>query len=209
LHENQLTHTDLKPENILFVNSEYTVVYNPEKRSERSVTCTEVRVVDFGSATFDNEHHSTIVSTRHYRAPEVILDLGWSQPCDVWSIGCILFEYYSGYTLYQAHENLEHLAMMERTHGPIPPTMIRRSRNTFLEVVWTGIITRGQLKSSEKTSYMQGVSEDHLQFFDLLEGLLQFDPDQRLSLSTALHHPFFTRLSSTRFNSYPSAPGCY
>lgn len=34
---------------------------------------TAIRVVDFGSATFDHEHHSTIVSTRHYRAPEVIL----------------------------------------------------------------------------------------------------------------------------------------
>lgn len=34
---------------------------------------TDVRLIDFGSATFDHEHHSTIVSTRHYRAPEVIL----------------------------------------------------------------------------------------------------------------------------------------
>lgn len=33
----------------------------------------DVRLIDFGSATFDHEHHSTIVSTRHYRAPEVIL----------------------------------------------------------------------------------------------------------------------------------------
>ena len=33
----------------------------------------EIRLIDFGSATFDHEHHSTIVSTRHYRAPEVIL----------------------------------------------------------------------------------------------------------------------------------------
>lgn len=35
--------------------------------------CSDVRLIDFGSATFDHEHHSTIVSTRHYRAPEVIL----------------------------------------------------------------------------------------------------------------------------------------
>ena len=62
---------------------------------------TELRVIDFGSATFDWEHHSTIVSTRHYRAPEVILELGWSQPCDVWSVGCILFELYLGFTLFQ------------------------------------------------------------------------------------------------------------
>lgn len=36
---------------------------------------TDVRLIDFGSATFDHEHHSTIVSTRHYRAPEVILGM--------------------------------------------------------------------------------------------------------------------------------------
>eukprot|EP00076_Gallus_gallus_P033627 XP_024999165.1 dual specificity protein kinase CLK2 isoform X2 [Gallus gallus] len=102
LHDNKLTHTDLKPENILFVNSDYELTYNLEKkRDERSVKSTAIRVVDFGSATFDHEHHSTIVSTRHYRAPEVILELGWSQPCDVWSIGCIIFEYYVGFTLFQ------------------------------------------------------------------------------------------------------------
>lgn len=34
---------------------------------------TDVRLIDFGSATFDDEYHSSVVSTRHYRAPEVIL----------------------------------------------------------------------------------------------------------------------------------------
>ncbi|XP_061102195.1 dual specificity protein kinase CLK2-like [Conger conger] len=107
LHDNKLTNTDLKPENILFVNSDFTMTYNVEKkREERTVKSTSVRLVDFGSATFDHEHHSTIVSTRHYHAPEVLLELGWSQPCDVWSIGCILFEYYLGFTLFQVHPYL-------------------------------------------------------------------------------------------------------
>jgi len=39
----------------------------------RRIRCTDIRLIDFGSATFDDDHHSTIVSTRHYRAPEVIL----------------------------------------------------------------------------------------------------------------------------------------
>lgn len=39
----------------------------------RVVKNSDVRLIDFGSATFDDEHHSTVVSTRHYRAPEVIL----------------------------------------------------------------------------------------------------------------------------------------
>ena len=71
---------------------------------------TRVKLIDFGSATFDWEHHSSVVSTRHYRPPEVItdfflfsyfilnfqviLELGWAQPCDVWSTGAIIFELY-------------------------------------------------------------------------------------------------------------------
>lgn len=202
LHDNKLTHTDLKPENILFVSSDYSVVYNAEKkRDERSVKSTAVRIVDFGSATFDHEHHSSIVSTRHYRAPEVILELGWSQPCDIWSIGCILFEFYCGYTLYQTHDNREHLAMMERIHGPVPSRMIRKTRKQKY-------FYRGRLDWDESTSagryvrencrplrrYMLCESEDHHQFFDLLEGLLEYEPEQRLSLSAGLRHPFFSLL---------------
>ena len=44
-----------------------------QRRDIRRVKNTEVRLIDFGSATFDWEHHSKVVSTRHYRAPEVIL----------------------------------------------------------------------------------------------------------------------------------------
>lgn len=49
------------------------VTLTTQKRDYRRVKRTDVRLIDFGSATFDHEHHSTIVSTRHYRAPEVIL----------------------------------------------------------------------------------------------------------------------------------------
>ena len=77
----------------------------------------EIRLIDFGSATFEEEYHSSVVSTRHYRAPEIILNLGWSFPCDIWSIGCILVEFYTGDALFQTHDNLEHLAMMEAVVG--------------------------------------------------------------------------------------------
>ena len=44
-----------------------------QKRDERTLKNLDVKVVDFGNATFDHEHHTSVVSTRHYRAPEVIL----------------------------------------------------------------------------------------------------------------------------------------
>lgn len=39
-----------------------------ERRVPRHAT---IRVIDFGSATFEDGYHSSVVSTRHYRAPEV------------------------------------------------------------------------------------------------------------------------------------------
>ena len=122
----KLTHTDLKPENILFVDSDYDVRCDSRGNVFKRVRRTDVRLIDFGSATFVDEHHSTVVSTRHYRAPEVILELGWHHPCDVWSIGCIVFELHQGATLFQTHDNREHLAMMERILGPIPHKLSKR-----------------------------------------------------------------------------------
>ena len=107
MHDNRLTHTDLKPENILFYDSGHDLVYDPKRKQDlRLLRNPEIRLIDFGSATFDHEHHSTIVSTRHYRAPEVILELGWSAPCDVWSVGCIIFELATGITLFQVNTQL-------------------------------------------------------------------------------------------------------
>ncbi|XP_026227894.1 dual specificity protein kinase CLK2b [Anabas testudineus] len=202
LHENKLTHTDLKPENILFVNSDYSLIYNPEKKcSERRINDTTVRLVDFGSATFDHEHHSAVISTRHYRAPEVILELGWSYPCDVWSIGCILFEYYEGFTLFQTHDNKEHLAMMERIQGPVPQRMIQRSRKQKYfhhgRLDWNECSKAGRYvkdKCKPLRKYLLSYGTEHLQFFDLLERMLEYEPSNRISPSCILCHPFFLPL---------------
>ena len=58
MHDNRLTHTDLKPENILFYDSSYDILYDHVKKQDfRYVKTPEIRLIDFGSATFDHEHH--------------------------------------------------------------------------------------------------------------------------------------------------------
>ncbi|NXF35965.1 CLK3 kinase, partial [Nyctibius bracteatus] len=169
LHENHLTHTDLKPENILFVNSDFDTVYNKKKKcEEKCIRNTSIRLADFGSATFDHEYHTTVVATRHYRPPEVILELGWAQPCDVWSTGCILFEYYRGFTLFQG---LVPVLPEHCTPLSVPPALLFQT-------------------------YMLHNSREHIQFFDLLRRMLEFDPSQRITVSEALLHPFFACLSA-------------
>ncbi|KAI6243966.1 Serine/threonine-protein kinase Doa [Aphelenchoides fujianensis] len=199
MHENRLTHTDLKPENILFVNSAYRMEQG-KRKAIRVVEDATVRLIDLGSATFDHEHHSTIVSTRHYRAPEVILELGWSQPCDVWSIGCIMFELHMGITLFQTHENREHLAMMERILGTVPYRMQKRTKTRYFyhgkldfdETSSSGKYVREQCKPLYR--YMENKDTETLELFDLIDKMLDYEPTSRITLDDALEHPFFMRI---------------
>ncbi|XP_053334872.1 dual specificity protein kinase CLK4b isoform X2 [Clarias gariepinus] len=202
LHQNKLTHTDLKPENILFVDSDCDVEYNAKlKRDERTLKNVDVKVVDFGNATYDHEHHTSVVSTRHYRAPEVVLELGWNQACDVWSLGCILIEYYLGLTLFQTHDSKEHLAMMERVLGPIPAHMLQQTRKQ--RYVHHGKLDWDEYSSSGRyvrkhckplKQYMFTKSSEHEQLFDLLQRMMEYDVSKRITLEEAISHPFFTPL---------------
>ena len=64
-----------KPENILLSTNEETTYRSWDGSSQRVPVSTKVKVIDFGGATYDDERKSSIVNTRQYRAPEVIL--GW------------------------------------------------------------------------------------------------------------------------------------
>jgi len=202
LHGIRLAHTDLKPENMLFVDSGYDVYWNENLHQElRILRNSEIKLIDFGSATFDWEHHSTIVSTRHYRAPEVVLELGWSFPCDIWSIGCIMFELYAGNTLFQTHDNREHLAMMESTFGKIPEDMVektkkmkyfRKGKLDWDETSPDGLYVRDNCKPLIEYALLKGETDQR--FIDLLEKLLEYDPGKRYTAREALRHPYFNEL---------------
>ncbi|XP_029303466.1 dual specificity protein kinase CLK4-like [Cottoperca gobio] len=206
LHRNKLTHTDLKPENILFVCSDYDLQHNDKtKCDERTLKSLDVKVVDFGTATFDHEHHESLVSTRHYRAPEVILDLGWNQSCDVWSLGCVLMEFYLGCTIFPTHDSKEHLAMMEKILGPIPPHLLKQTRKQHYvhdeRLNWderssSHDYVRKHLKPLKK--YMNRKSEEEVQLLDLLGCMLEYDVYRRITLEEALWHPFFSPLRTQK-----------
>ncbi|MQL79682.1 hypothetical protein Taro_012121 [Colocasia esculenta] len=214
IHDLRLIHTDLKPENVLLVSSEsvrvpdYEISLRTPKDGsyfKRLPKSSAIKVIDFGSTTYEHQDHNYIVSTRHYRAPEVILGLGWSYPCDVWSIGCILVELCSGETLFQTHENLEHLAMMERVLGPLPPHMLRTADHHADKYIRRGRLdwplrttSKESIKAVTKLPRLQNLVMQHVDhsagdLIDLLQGLFRYDPVERLTAHEALRHPFFTR----------------
>jgi dual-specificity kinase len=84
MHDLRLIHTDLKPENILLVSAEsirvpdYKVFIRPPKDGsffKNLPKSSAIKLIDFGSTAFEHQDHNYVVSTRHYRAPEVILGI--------------------------------------------------------------------------------------------------------------------------------------
>jgi tRNA A-37 threonylcarbamoyl transferase component Bud32 len=85
IHSLKLIHCDLKPENILI----------------KSISEVSVKVIDFGSSCFIHDHLSSYIQSRSYRAPEVILGCKYDYKIDIWSLGCIIAELYTGNVLFQ------------------------------------------------------------------------------------------------------------
>jgi dual-specificity kinase len=212
MHKQRLTHTDLKPENILFVSSsmEYDCRTVGPRQAAHRPRHLDVKVIDFGGATFHNEHHSDIINTRQYRAPEVILGelysgLSWSESSDLWSLGCLLVELYSGKLLFPTHDNYEHLAMIERTLEHIPAHMARscqRSMRKFFDshysFNWPKLTnsTRSEravrdLKYLEVSARQDIIPSKYRSFRELVLACLKVNPVRRIRPQDALLHDFF------------------
>merc|ERR1712232_1511618 len=96
----------------------------------------QIKLIDFGNATYYNEHHSSVINTRQYRGPEVLLSLGWEESSDLWSIRCILMELYTGDQLFATHEELEHLALIEKIIHELPAHMLTGAAKQMGDHVW-------------------------------------------------------------------------
>ena len=94
-HALGIVHRDIKPENLLFTSKEQSTAI--------------IKVSDFGLARFvDNETLATTTcGTPGYVAPEVLMQLPYSDPCDFWSLGVVLFILLSGVPPFFDEDNFE------------------------------------------------------------------------------------------------------
>jgi dual-specificity kinase/CDC-like kinase len=194
IHSFGLIHTDLKPENILLKSNKERQYRLSDGSDQQVPASTSIKLIDFGGATYDHEKKSTIINTRQYRSPEVILGLGWSMPSDMWSAGCIIAELYKGDLLFATHDNFEHLALIERIVGRFPFDMVSRSKefgtSTFDSYGWHRLDLSPSSKSYvRKTKPLELVvkNEDRDSgLLELLQSLLTIEPCKRYTASVAL-----------------------
>jgi dual-specificity kinase len=132
LHDLGIVHADIKPENLVLCDHTYcTLPYDRVRPSSsyvrsgkaryaaerRVLKNTEVRLIDFGIATFMDEPPSYFDSTAPYCAPETWIYHKASFSQDIWSIGCTLVEFFTGDILFDADDMTEYIAMTEAVTG--------------------------------------------------------------------------------------------
>jgi serine/threonine protein kinase len=197
-HHVRMVHTDLKPENIMIDDE---VLPNPNSGIGSGWT-----IGDFGSASFYNpaKPDADLISTRPYRAPEVVLAMTWSTKADIFSMGCIFFELYYGARLFEVNEDAEHLGLFEKRLGKLPLHLTRQSKNFRRFFDANGVLLRTSAVpayggTTARSSSVPQVGTRHLgevvpdaEFRDLLAMMLDVDPSRRASAQDCLMHPFLT-----------------
>ncbi|KAK2815038.1 hypothetical protein Q7C36_023304 [Tachysurus vachellii] len=192
-----ILHADIKPDNIL-VNESKTIL----------------KLCDFGSASHvaDNDITPYLVS-RFYRAPEIIIGKPYDYAIDMWSVGCTLYELYTGKILFPGSSNNHMIKLAMDLKGKMPNKMIRKGLfkdQHFDQNLNFLYIEVDKVTEREKVTVMstinptkdlladlvgvQRLPEEQrkkvMQLKDLIDGTLMLDPAKRISINQALQHSF-------------------
>ncbi|KAI9169574.1 hypothetical protein LWI28_014280 [Acer negundo] len=191
-------HCDIKPDNML-VNEAKNVL----------------KLCDFGNAMFAGKNEITpYLVSRFYRAPEIILGLPYDHPLDIWSVGCCLYELYTGKVLFPGATNNDMLRLHMELKGPFPKKMLRKGgftdqhfdqdmnfHATEEDPVTKKTIKRMIFNIKPKdigTIVTSSPGEDPkmlANFKDLLDKIFVLDPEKRMTVAQALTHPFISEHS--------------
>ncbi|UYV77757.1 DYRK4 [Cordylochernes scorpioides] len=115
LARESIIHCDLKP--VILVVVQENILLKQKGSSS-------LKVIDFGSSCFVHQRVYTYIQSRFYRSPEVILGLPYGPAIDVWSLGCILAELYSGFPLFPGENEADQLACIMEVVGLPPPHVL-------------------------------------------------------------------------------------
>ncbi|XP_047169515.1 cyclin-dependent kinase G-2 isoform X1 [Vigna umbellata] len=177
LHDNWVLHRDLKTSNLLLNNRG------------------ELKICDFGLARQYGsplKPYTHLVVTLWYRAPELLLgSKQYSTAIDMWSLGCIMAELLSKEPLFNGRTEFDQLDKIFRILG------------TPNEAIWPGFsklpgvkvnFVKHQynlLRKKFPATSFTGSPVLSDSGFDLLNKLLTYDPEKRITAEAALNHEWF------------------
>eukprot|EP00798_Chlamydomonas_sp_ICE-L_P027219 gene27220-2467_t len=177
MHKKGVMHRDLKPSNVL-INSEGSV-----------------KICDLGFArdvesTSQPADYTPYITTRWYRAPEVLLGGPYSPNVDVWSLGCIFAELVTGSVLLCGSSSLDQLHVINEVVGCLSP-----EQSMCLDA---GVSVTGHQPGPEKSTLATKLKGQSVGLSHLIKSCLEPDPVHRPTSAQLLNSFFFMDIDAVK-----------
>ncbi|CAH0729417.1 unnamed protein product, partial [Brenthis ino] len=169
MHRHGFFHRDLKPENLLCAGPEL------------------VKIADLGLAreVRSRPPYTDYVSTRWYRAPEVLLhDTHYGAPIDLWALGCIMAELYTCRPLFPGNSEIDQLYKISAVLGT-------PSRDEWPDGYALADVLRFRFPTSAGVPLARVVPTASASALALFSALLRYPPRERPTAPQALRYPYF------------------
>jgi serine/threonine-protein kinase SRPK3 len=153
----------------------------------------KVVISDFGSIRDLNDYNKKEeIQTRYYRAPEIVLKCNFDEKCDIWSLGCSIYEILTGDILFNPEKDgsysrdFHHIYWFYEICGDIPKWMIEKSDRkkeffnkncNFLANKPESWNIREVIKEEKKIDNIE--NEKLEQVIDMIDSMLKINPNER------------------------------
>lgn len=178
--------------------------------SENSINNIHIKIADMGYCVFLDKIKKTKIQTKHYRPPESILKIGFDLSSDIWALGCVAYELLTGELLfnpnnYDGNVFRHHIYIMIQKLGYIPHELILNSPikdvifTTDMKLVkgYDNIIFHSAWNDINDVCNKNNVNASSInKLIDLLTKMLDYNPENRISVKSALQHSLFSNCNN-------------
>merc|ERR1719248_339529 len=177
-HSNGIMHRDVKPHNVMI---------DHEKR--------QLRLIDWGLAEFyhPEREYNVRVASRYFKGPELLVDLqDYDYALDMWSLGCMFAGMiFRKEPFFHGHDNYDQLVKIAKVLGTEELNQYLDTYDLELDPHFDGILGRHSKKPWQKFVTPENQHLVTPEAIDLLDKLLRYDHQERLSPVEAMQHLYF------------------
>jgi dual specificity tyrosine-phosphorylation-regulated kinase 2/3/4 len=153
-HSRKIVMADLKPENVIVQQplpaSHVNALLRGDEASRAGVSA---YLIDFGSSCKQDKRVYTYIQSRFYRAPEVMLGMAYGCPIDIFSLGLVCAELFTGAPLLRGRDEGDQLGCFLDLAGMPPPHVILQASNSrrarYFQLVNASVPQEGQTGAQE------------------------------------------------------------
>ncbi|MXQ86506.1 hypothetical protein E5288_WYG003109 [Bos mutus] len=177
-HSKGIMHRDVKPHNVM--------IDHQQKK---------LRLIDWGLAEFYHpaQEYNVRVASRYFKGPELLVDYQmYDYSLDMWSLGCMLASMiFRKEPFFHGQDNYDQLVRIAKVLGTDELYGYLKKYHIDLDPHFNDILGQHSRKRWENFIHSENRHLVSPEALDLLDKLLRYDHQQRLTAKEAMEHPYF------------------